>query len=59
MLPEAPSFDSEKTYARKELYEVPSGDQVDGSPRAPVSFEIFLPTSPQRARIPRRALRTS
>eukprot|EP00959_Pyramimonas_sp_CCMP1952_P011776 247938-Pyramimonas_sp.AAC.1 len=29
-------FDSEHSYARKELYEVPGGDQVDGSPPTPV-----------------------
>eukprot|EP00959_Pyramimonas_sp_CCMP1952_P253435 5295347-Pyramimonas_sp.AAC.1 len=28
-------FDSELSYACKELYEVPRGDQVDGSPPAP------------------------
>eukprot|EP00959_Pyramimonas_sp_CCMP1952_P033838 710169-Pyramimonas_sp.AAC.1 len=34
MLPETLSFDSEHSYACKELYEVPGGDQVDGSPPA-------------------------
>eukprot|EP00959_Pyramimonas_sp_CCMP1952_P198597 4154143-Pyramimonas_sp.AAC.1 len=36
MLPEAVCFGSEHSYACKELNEVPSGDQVDGSPPAPV-----------------------
>eukprot|EP00959_Pyramimonas_sp_CCMP1952_P198488 4151744-Pyramimonas_sp.AAC.1 len=34
---EALSFDSEHSHAWKELYEVPGGDKVDGSPPAPVS----------------------
>eukprot|EP00959_Pyramimonas_sp_CCMP1952_P276183 5773084-Pyramimonas_sp.AAC.1 len=36
MPPEALSFVSEHSHAWKELYEVPGGDEVDGSPPAPV-----------------------
>eukprot|EP00959_Pyramimonas_sp_CCMP1952_P457212 9474517-Pyramimonas_sp.AAC.1 len=39
MPPEALFFDSEQSHAWKELYEVPGGDQVDGSPPVPVRFE--------------------
>eukprot|EP00959_Pyramimonas_sp_CCMP1952_P280355 5860415-Pyramimonas_sp.AAC.1 len=39
MPPEARSFDSEHPRAWEELYEVPGGDQVDGSPPVPVRFE--------------------
>eukprot|EP00959_Pyramimonas_sp_CCMP1952_P143749 3009466-Pyramimonas_sp.AAC.1 len=37
MPPEALVFDSEHFRAWKELYEVPGGDQVEGSPPVPVS----------------------
>eukprot|EP00959_Pyramimonas_sp_CCMP1952_P145506 3046182-Pyramimonas_sp.AAC.2 len=42
MLGEVVCFQSEHSYACKELYEVPDGDQVDGSPLAPVlRFERY------------------
>eukprot|EP00959_Pyramimonas_sp_CCMP1952_P259284 5420728-Pyramimonas_sp.AAC.1 len=36
MRPEGLPFDSEHSEAWEELYEVPGGDQVDGSPPVPV-----------------------
>ena len=39
MLSGAFCFHSEHSYACKELYEVPGGDQVDGSPPAPVRVQ--------------------
>eukprot|EP00959_Pyramimonas_sp_CCMP1952_P372824 7807121-Pyramimonas_sp.AAC.1 len=42
MPPEAFSSDSELSRALKELYEVPGGDQVDGSPLAPVRRQAKL-----------------
>eukprot|EP00959_Pyramimonas_sp_CCMP1952_P014323 303294-Pyramimonas_sp.AAC.1 len=36
MPPEAFFFGSEHSHALKELYEVPGGDRVDGSPPVPV-----------------------
>ena len=41
MLSGAFCFHSEHSYACKELYEVPGGDQVDGSPPAPVHISRF------------------
>eukprot|EP00959_Pyramimonas_sp_CCMP1952_P025872 543105-Pyramimonas_sp.AAC.1 len=38
MLSEAFSFDSD-SHARKELYEIPGGNQIDDSPLAPVRAE--------------------
>eukprot|EP00959_Pyramimonas_sp_CCMP1952_P460360 9479730-Pyramimonas_sp.AAC.1 len=37
MLREAVCFESKHSYACEELYEVHGGDQVDGSPPAPIS----------------------
>ena len=43
MLPEALSFHAEHSHACQELYEVPGGVQVDGSPPAPVYLvELFV-----------------
>eukprot|EP00959_Pyramimonas_sp_CCMP1952_P388665 8143699-Pyramimonas_sp.AAC.1 len=40
MLREALSFDAERSHACSELYEIPGGHQVDGSPPAPVFIRV-------------------
>eukprot|EP00959_Pyramimonas_sp_CCMP1952_P226716 4740415-Pyramimonas_sp.AAC.1 len=41
MHPEALPFNSEHSHAWKQLYEVPGGDQVGGSPPVPDNIQLF------------------
>eukprot|EP00959_Pyramimonas_sp_CCMP1952_P134579 2816259-Pyramimonas_sp.AAC.1 len=52
MPPEALSFDSELSHAWKDLYDDPGGDQVDGSPPAPVKASGARNEKLEKSRFP-------